>query len=380
MYNPLALALESMRGRPSLRFMGTVCLRDVWTDETGDVYMDIHPYATLTRIYFENVLCLSRLVAPPHDVSGLKQTEMGVRVSLGDTGALYCGIWTGNHWRSSSMARRTRRCILPPLLVPSGMSKQGGPPPLSMRVARITTAPRAPRPDDPTPRQPPARSSRGITLSDLGANKRIVPPSNGVSGKDKCKETEDQVLRRAREVMLHLPRSKGKEQDQSPCQRDGVFKVPEVPAKVRREQGDIGTDVFGAVASLQPRSVHGKSKAKATVTGHEDGENENESTIEGANKLVLKRLVVHYLAEMGIPRSHVEFKEIFGFVYRGASFALRSQLKTLPICTQAAEVIVEAHVKMYVLMSDGADASQGNVLPMPDTNAPMNVDEDDTGE
>lgn len=39
MYNPLALALESMRGRQSLRFKGTVRLQDVWLDDTGDVYM-----------------------------------------------------------------------------------------------------------------------------------------------------------------------------------------------------------------------------------------------------------------------------------------------------------------------------------------------------
>lgn len=109
MYNPLALALESMRGRQSLRFKGTVRLQDVWMDDTGDVYMcvgvlswfgemrwtdvplvacgrDIHPFATLTRIYFENVLCLSPLVASPHDAFGPKRTEVGVRVSLGDTG------------------------------------------------------------------------------------------------------------------------------------------------------------------------------------------------------------------------------------------------------------------------------------------------------
>ena len=37
--NPLALALESMRGRPSLRFLGTAFLRDVWMDESGGVEM-----------------------------------------------------------------------------------------------------------------------------------------------------------------------------------------------------------------------------------------------------------------------------------------------------------------------------------------------------
>jgi len=37
--NPLALALESMRGRQSLRFVGTVKLGDVWLDETMSVEM-----------------------------------------------------------------------------------------------------------------------------------------------------------------------------------------------------------------------------------------------------------------------------------------------------------------------------------------------------
>ena len=35
--NPLALALESMRGRPTLRFMGVVHLSDVYVDESGGV-------------------------------------------------------------------------------------------------------------------------------------------------------------------------------------------------------------------------------------------------------------------------------------------------------------------------------------------------------
>ena len=39
MENPLALALESMRGRPSLRFLGTVRMSDLWLDESGGVEM-----------------------------------------------------------------------------------------------------------------------------------------------------------------------------------------------------------------------------------------------------------------------------------------------------------------------------------------------------
>ena len=37
--NPLALALESMRGRPSLRFLGVIKLADVYMDDSGSVEM-----------------------------------------------------------------------------------------------------------------------------------------------------------------------------------------------------------------------------------------------------------------------------------------------------------------------------------------------------
>lgn len=101
--NPLALALESMRGRPSLRFLGTVFLRDVWMDESGGVEMyvmlvhstvvlrkkisrDIHPHATLTRVYFENVFCLLPFSASSSSKSVPDQrSEIGVRIALGDS-------------------------------------------------------------------------------------------------------------------------------------------------------------------------------------------------------------------------------------------------------------------------------------------------------
>ena len=104
--NPLALALESMRGRPSLRFMGTVFLRDVWLDESGGVEMyvfwflyflvevclknnnnrDIHPDATLTRVYFENMFCLLPFLGSSSKKSvAAQRSEIGVKVSLGDS-------------------------------------------------------------------------------------------------------------------------------------------------------------------------------------------------------------------------------------------------------------------------------------------------------
>lgn len=35
--NPLALALESMRGRPSLRFLGLVMMKDLYMDYSGNI-------------------------------------------------------------------------------------------------------------------------------------------------------------------------------------------------------------------------------------------------------------------------------------------------------------------------------------------------------
>jgi hypothetical protein len=46
LHNPLALALESMRGRPSLRLKGTEQLKNVWIDASDDVCMyvsQLHP-------------------------------------------------------------------------------------------------------------------------------------------------------------------------------------------------------------------------------------------------------------------------------------------------------------------------------------------------
>lgn len=41
----------------------------------------------------------------------------------------------------------------------------------------------------------------------------------------------------------------------------------------------------------------------------------------------------------------------------------RSQVKTWHVSAQAAEAIVEAHVKMYVLTVGGSHDAQGNTLP-----------------
>ncbi|KAG2048804.1 hypothetical protein BDR06DRAFT_1012725 [Suillus hirtellus] len=121
LHNPLAPALESMRGPPSLRPKGT-----------------------------ENVLCL--LHRSPD-----WRTETGVFI---------------HRWLSS-------------LATPS----------ITIHVARIIPATRAPRTDDPTPRKLPQHLlTRTQSIGELAVDMRI-----------KVKGDDSEVVRRTREVMLHLP-------------------------------------------------------------------------------------------------------------------------------------------------------------------------------
>ncbi|KAH7883318.1 hypothetical protein F5I97DRAFT_225706 [Phlebopus sp. FC_14] len=361
MNNPLALALESMRGRPSLRFKGTVRLQDVWLDEEGDVCMDIHPFSTLSRIYFENILCLSPLIPPSQRPSYPKRTEVGIRVALGDT--------DGPETTEIIIYGEARTHVHPPESTLSGASTSlAALPPLTIRVARLTPAPRAPRPDDPTPRQPPAHLLSASHIGELGANKRIRPES--IKGKWKEQEEGD-IVRRAREVMLHLPGSKtpanGRRKEKIPEKDNAidnqkhkkerakvgetVFKVPELPVKARRKQGGGRADVFGAVEPLQSLPA-GKGKAKATENDVDAEDAEGVGSVEAANKLVLKKAAVRHLAAVGILRTHPEFKDLFGFVYRGAAFALRAQITSFPLSAHAVDALVQAHVRLYVSTPD----------------------------
>lgn len=292
LHNPLALALESMRGRPSLRLKGTELLKNICIDPSDGVCMDIHPSATLSRVYFENMLCLSHL-------SPDGRTEIGVRVALGDTdGPATTEILIFGKSYSS-------------LTTPS----------LKIHVARIAPATRAPRPDDPTPRKPPQHLlARTHSIGELAANTRI-----------KVKGDDSEVVRRAREVMLHLPNSKPRGRGKDKDRGGAVFKVPALPAKKTNHASDA--DVFGPVSDA-------KGKLRAVDEGIGD--------IEQENKSIIKKFTVRHLDAVSVSKAHPEFKELFGFVYRGTAFALRATIKKSPVSARALETLVEAHIKLYV--------------------------------
>ena len=131
---------------------------------------------------------------------------------------------------------------------------------IHLSVARLTQRPpaqqvqkRIPRPDDPTPRKPPAFFLQGLKrVGSLGAgdgmSKRVVALGSG--------------------VRLGAANSEG----------DRVFKVPEVPRQMKG-------DVFGDIAEISRvncvESKSGKGKQKS-----EEGPMINEVALEKANKNV----------------------------------------------------------------------------------------------
>lgn len=189
---------------------------------------------------------------------------------------------------------------------------------IQLSVARLSQRPpaqqvqkRVPRPDDPTPRKPPAFFLQGLKRAgslgtSVGVSKRVVALGSGVR---LGANTEG----------------------------DRVFKVPEVPRQMKG-------DVFGDIAEInRVESKSGKGKQKS-----EEGPI-NEVAFEKANKNVsisyyfparhindlfvcqiIKRATIEYLSRTKDPtnpsrfidKTHSDFKELYGFVYRGVGFAL----------------------------------------------------------
>ncbi|KAJ7216612.1 hypothetical protein GGX14DRAFT_605497 [Mycena pura] len=287
--SPLALALESMRGRPSLRWKGTTRLRDVHLDETGGVTMDVHPNATLARIYFENMFCLDP--ASP---------DSGIIVALGDSDGP----------DTTQMVISARR---------QGTESQ-------LVVARITPAPpppsrlRLPRPDDPTPRCPSVLFSRSS-----GAPRKRAPS------------------------IAHL--GSGVRLGSPPAPGPGGFRIPDMPvprtAKGKERETYPDDDVFGNGV------VENKGKRKR-VSDEPLQAAENE--MEKANKTIIKQSTIHLLT---IPKTHPEYKDIYGGVYKGVVFALRGEMKKSAVDLKAVERLVKIHVNMYTPPNARPGKTQG---------------------
>ncbi|KAH9888432.1 hypothetical protein C8Q73DRAFT_710149 [Cubamyces lactineus] len=345
--NPLALTLESMRGLP-LHLLGTVKVKDMWIDPPGDIFLDIHPEATLTRIYFENVFCLTPIT------SSNGRTEYGVRVSLTEN---------NDPDTPDLLIYGELRDASPGSEAPIPSTSSSSPKTLHLLAARILPGPpppptfRLPRPDDPTPRRPPPtfgakrkRDAIGFPF-DLApgpseSGKRAKTNDKG-KGKALSKGGDDEAMRKAAaEVMLRMPKpgktgaaqmnvkALGKDARVGARRDKDAFKVPAVPARKgssrSADHGPLEEDVFGTIGGEPPGVVVG------------------DAAVEKENKTAVKKAVTKSLGKHGITKTHAEFRELFQMCYHGASFALRRRMTTSIIEPSTIDHFVTAHVNMYV--------------------------------
>ncbi|KAI0753452.1 hypothetical protein C8Q80DRAFT_1152256 [Daedaleopsis nitida] len=336
--NTLALTLESLRGLP-LHLIGTVRVKDTWIEPPGDINIDIHPDSTLTRLYFENIFCLTPIT------SADSRTEYGVRVSLTDN----------NDPETPDLLIYGELRDAPPATTTTIPSTSTSPPKvLHLLAARIFPGP--PPPHDPTPRKPPLafgakrkRDTSGVPfdLTDSKVESTKRAKTTDAKGKGRAHGADDALRRAAAETMLRMPKPQ-KTASSSATQVDlkalgkearvgvkkgmdqDVFKVPNVPVRAGLGRSASEADVFGSLSGRPPESV------------------DADAAVEKANKTFVKKEVMRRLAVEGIDKRHSEFKGIYQMCYQGTSFALRRRMAVAPLEGSTVEQFVDAHVRMYV--------------------------------
>ncbi|TFY81099.1 hypothetical protein EWM64_g2910 [Hericium alpestre] len=335
--NPIALALE------------------MYLDKSGDVSVDINPLATLTTLFFNTHLCATPL--PPSSPT----TQVGIRITLGDP---------GDDHSSDILIYGT---LQPPTNSPSKRDADVDIPTLHLKVARILHAPfleaatpataegstpRLPRPDDPSPRLPPlisfGRKRMLSTDEDDAPSKRqrsnSKPGGRALSRSQSVASIgdDDETMKHARDVMLNMPKAGPSSQfDGGPRklartlsvkQEDAVFKVPPLPAKIKK-RGDTP-------------SAKGKGKEREV--------SDLSKELEKANKSVIKQAAVEALATIGISKTHAEWKELWGFMYHGTVFAMRAQMQTRAVDGYSVNRLVKAHMKLSYLATFRSPLTSSN--------------------
>ncbi|KAL5483033.1 hypothetical protein ACEPAI_8262 [Sanghuangporus weigelae] len=303
--SPLPLALESLRGRPSLSFRGFVKMENIHCDFSERVHLHVHPRSILTRQLFEYTLCMT----PISPSKGY--TDSGIRIGLGDasngTTSMYNDIVVfGRPHPSSSIMQLCVARIMP--LPPKPI--QAGQP-----VNEKTQQARPPRPDDPIPRKPPARYA-GIARIGLGMKRAA---SVKLNGKEEAEGPNKKLKKEASSTSLATSRSQGS------------FKIPPLPPGKARATSEV--DVFHA--SME---VDGPS-------GTQDH--------EAQNKTFIKKAVVRLIGAAGVSKTNTSFKDFFNQVYHGTSFALRAKMRIAklegnPTDSELVDRIAQAHITLYL--------------------------------
>ncbi|CAE7226754.1 unnamed protein product [Rhizoctonia solani] len=348
---PLPLALESMRGRPALKLLGTMKLTPdtARLDTEIDVRLHIHPQAYVTHGYFQRVLALGAEYIPerpllrfphPHPHIDPRITSTAIRIGLGeDVIVVYGRLQAEEHARvERGQGIGKLELVAARLLDPSSQSddsdddEEMDP---SAVFAVPQTVVRAPRPDDPLPREPPTRAILKRTESTVGGFRRTASVV-GAKRSLAFGRVRSEVVVRGLGEQIDTPLSKPTKAKEPTSSAKGKSRGK---GKPKAEDADDPFSEVDASAVLPKMMARVKSESAAVSVG--GGE-------EATNKALVKRLAQSALETYGIDRDDPGFKEVFGYVTRGVGFAFRNKMKCEKIGKDELRKMVVRHVEMYV--------------------------------
>ncbi|KAG8729504.1 hypothetical protein FRC12_020935 [Ceratobasidium sp. 428] len=376
---PLPIALELMRGRPSLRLLGTMDLSPgtIRLDNEIDVRLYIHPQSYVTHQYFHNTLALAShttyipertlLRSPhPHPHIDPRITPRAVRIGLGeDVIVVYGRLQAEEYVRAEKGEVGLKMELVAAWVVDPASVSDSDEEEEEEEERVIVSGPRPPRPDDPLPREPRVRtilkrtdSSMPISGSGLQRAASIVSIASSSSSSGFKRTTsvlgtatgkKALAFGRVRsEVVIRGLGEPGIELDTPKPVKSTKPKDPTSSAKGKggkskgKSKAEEADDPF-VVDGLDPGAVLPKMMARVKSGGVNTGGGE-----EVANKALIKRLAQSALETYGLDRDDEGFKEVFGYVTRGVGFAFRNKMKSEKIGRDELRKMVVRHVEMYV--------------------------------
>ncbi|KZO90574.1 hypothetical protein CALVIDRAFT_602822 [Calocera viscosa TUFC12733] len=307
--SPVALALETLRGRPMLPVLGT------WTGEVDveqGIRMHINPSCQLTVAYFTRLFCS---VPPPSSPTSSFASQPApkhtcLRISLG----------------SSPDSPSEDELLLFPCPSTSSPTK------LEILVGHArpipTKAKRLPRPDDPLPRR--VQDLRALTLEpkrEARGVKRPLPLERTGSS-----ASLRELL--AEDVFSDVAAKRRRISDEA---------KPERPPAMRRKSSKAGVEKVGKENLLRD---HGEGEMPPPVVPEKATD---PPTLEEQNKALIRKHILNVLTNAGCPRSHADFKDCFATINRGVVFALRKSMRKRRIEREEAIRLVSMHVGMYFI-------------------------------